>query len=111
MTEPIKKIKVNERGCRIGDSHPRAVLSDHEVELLIELLNCRDEIIEHLEEKGCAKAEIDTVLCEKQLSYRWLGIKFEVHRQSIAKINRGERRCQTPSDYKTPCNRDKKKIG
>jgi hypothetical protein len=100
MSKPKVFIKVNEKGCRIGDSHPRAVLTDHEVDLLMELLICRDEIIEHLEAKGCSRSVIDATLCEEQLSYRWLAIKFEVHVQCIAKINRGERRCQRPAAYK-----------
>lgn len=62
-------IKVNERGLRVGESHPRAVLSDHEVELLLEL-------------RG------------EGYSYEWLAKKFEIHKQTVAKICRGENRSQ-----------------
>lgn len=97
---PNDWIKLNERGRRIGESHPRAILSDHEVELLLELLIARDELLEAM--AGQRQAVIDAKLFEEQLSYTQLSIKFEVHRQSIAKIARGERRCQTPCEYRRP---------
>jgi hypothetical protein len=62
-------IAVNERGLAIGDSHHRAVLSDHDVGLLLEL---RDE----------------------GYSYAWLAGKFEVSKSCVAKICRGEHRAQ-----------------
>lgn len=62
-------IRVNERGLRVGESHPRAVLSDHEVELVLEL-----------------RAE--------GYSYGWLARTFEVHKQTVAKICQGVNRGQ-----------------
>lgn len=95
-----KIVKLNEKGHRIGDSHPRAVLSDHEVDLLLELLIARDDLLEAM--NGQRQAVIDAALHEEQLSYTQLSIKFEIHRQAVAKIARGERRCQTPSSYRHP---------
>lgn len=97
---PNNFIKLNERGRRIGESHPKATLSDHEVDLLLELLIARDELLEVM--AGQRQAAIDAALHEGQLSYTQLAVKFEVHRQSIAKIARGERRCQTPCEYRRP---------
>ena len=62
-------IAVNDKGLAIGDSHPRAVLSDHDVGLVLEL---RDE----------------------GFSYGWLALKFEVSKSCVAKICRGEHRAQ-----------------
>lgn len=62
-------IKVNERGLRVGESHPRAVLTDHEVDLMLELR-------------------------EEGYSYSWLARTFEVHKQTVAKICQGVRRGQ-----------------
>lgn len=62
-------IAVNDRGLAIGESHPRAVLSDHDVGLLLEL---RDE----------------------GFSLSWLAAKFEVSKSCVAKIVRGEHRAQ-----------------
>lgn len=61
----------NERGMRIGESHPRAVLTDHEVELLIAL---RDD----------------------GMSWRVLAVKFECSKRCVRDIYSGRRRCQTP---------------
>jgi hypothetical protein len=64
-----RMVAVNERGLPIGESHPRAVLSDHDVGLLLEL-----------------RAE--------GFSYGWLAAKFEVSKSCVAKVCRGEHRAQ-----------------
>lgn len=92
-------VKKNDQGRRIGESHPRAVLLDHEVELLMAMLDERETLIVVLKAKGARQVEIDTTLAVRGLSYRCLAATFEVHRQTIAKIARGERRCQSPRPY------------
>lgn len=64
-----KMIAVNDLGLAIGESHPRAVLTNHEVDLLLEL-----------------RAE--------GLSYGRLAVIFEVHKGTVAKICSGQRRAQ-----------------
>lgn len=96
----MQAVKINEHGRRIGESHPRAVLSDHEIELLQELLGEREAIINRMRNAGSRQAEIDTTLAAEGLSYRKLGVKFEVHWRTIGKIANGERRCQTAAAVK-----------
>lgn len=60
-------VAVNERGHVVGQSHPRAVLTDHEVELLLEL---RDE----------------------GYSLGWLARKFEVSKGCVQGIVSGRNR-------------------
>lgn len=93
---PKISVKVNEQGRRIGEDHPRAVLSDHEVMLLMVLLGERDTLVLEMQRAGARQVEIDKALTEKGLSYRCLGIKFEIDRCYVGKIARGVRRCQTP---------------
>ena len=62
-------MQLNARGNRIGESTPRAGLTDHEVELIHEL-----------------RAE--------GFSYSWLAHKFETPRSAISDICLGRRRCQ-----------------
>lgn len=64
-----KIVAVNDRGQRIGESHPRAVLTDREVDLMLAL---RDE----------------------GYSYAWLARKFEVSKGCVWKICVGRRRAQ-----------------
>lgn len=90
-------VKINEQGRRIGESHPRAVLSDHEVELLLELLADRETIVRRMQGEGARQVEIDRALIAEGLSYRLLAVKFEVGKRYIGKIASGERRCQTPA--------------
>ncbi len=95
-----KHVKVNECGRRIGEDHPRAVLSDHEADLLFTLLAEREALIAVLKAKGARQVEIDTTLAAKCLSFRCLAVKFEVHKQTVAKIASGARRCQTTARLK-----------
>ena len=70
-----RMLAVNERGQLIGDSHPGAVLTDHEVNLLLEL-----------------RAE--------GYSMGWLARTFEVSKSCVAKIVWGQRRAQVPATFK-----------
>jgi hypothetical protein len=69
-------VAVNDRGQRIGEDHPRAVLTDAEVDLMLEL-----------------RAE--------GYSLAWLGQKFSVHKGTAAKICRGDRRGQSPAGWRS----------
>jgi hypothetical protein len=70
-----KWVAVNEKGQRIGETHPRAVLTDRDVELLLELR-------------------------EEGFSYRWLGRKFEIHFTHVRRICLGQKRDQLPYRHK-----------
>jgi hypothetical protein len=78
----VKKsiVAVNERGRRIGESHPRAVLTDHEVDLIREL-------------------------AEQGLTYGQIAEKFDMpakrsSRVRIGKIVRCEVRAQTVAGHR-----------
>ena len=62
-------VGLNDRNCVVGQDHPRAVLTDHDVELLLAL---RDE----------------------GFSYGWLARKFEVTKAHVGRIVRGDARAQ-----------------
>ncbi len=68
-------VAVNEQGLVIGEDHPRAVLTNHEVDLLLEL-----------------RAE--------GVSYDKLAVIFEIHRGTVAKICTGQRRAQYTAAYR-----------
>lgn len=97
---PKKLIEVNERGRRIGEAHPRAVLTDHEVQLLIDFLSEREALITALEARGWARTAIDRAVALAGLSYRCIAMKFEVHKQTVAKVAQGHRRCQVAARFK-----------
>lgn len=69
------RIAVNAAGYRIGDSHHRAKLSDHEVELVLQLRAIG-------------------------WSYEAIARKLDVGKSCVAKIIRGENRAQTPADWR-----------
>lgn len=64
-----KLVALNENGRRVGDSHPRAKLLDHEVGQVLDLL-------------------------EAGLSYSEVARKFDVSKSCIAHIATGRRRGQ-----------------
>ncbi len=64
-----KTIALNENGRRIGESHPRAKLLDHEVDQVLALL-------------------------EAGLSYAEVALKFDVSKSCVAHIATGRRRGQ-----------------
>jgi ribosome-binding protein aMBF1 (putative translation factor) len=71
-----KTVAVNERGIRIGEDHQRAKLTNHEVDLLLELR-------------------------EDGWSYRRLADKFEISKSQVRYICKGHSRCQTAVSFKT----------
>lgn len=64
-----KLVALNENGRRIGESHPRAKLLDHEVDQVLALL-------------------------EAGLSYAEVALKFDVSKSCVAHIATGRRRGQ-----------------
>lgn len=69
-----KLVAVNERGRRIGEDHPRAVLTNHEVDMIFEL---------H----------------EIGWGYKRLAVKFEVSKRAIRDILTGRRRGQVAARF------------
>lgn len=70
-----RMLAVNDLGLRIGESHPRAKLTDHEVDLLL-------------------------ALREEGYSYSWLAVKLDISKAHVGRIVRGEQRGQAPASYR-----------
>lgn len=66
-----RRVALNENGLRIGQTHPLAILSDAEVDLVFELI-------------------------EAGFSYSQVAEKMGVSKSCIGHIASGRRRCQTP---------------
>ena len=65
----MREIRLNETGRRIGESHPNTKLTDHDVELILALV-------------------------DEGLSYTSVAEKFEVSKECVWKIVHGHRRGQ-----------------
>lgn len=74
-----RAVGVNERGDRVGQDHPKAVLTDAQVLLLLELR------------------------AAEGWSYRQLAAKFEISRASVRDLVKGRRRVQLPVAYRVVC--------
>ena len=68
-------VALNAAGRRIGEGHPRAVLSDHEVDLVLELLD------------------------DRALSQQQVADIMEISRRSVRDIGTGRRRAQIPAAW------------
>ncbi len=70
-----KLIAVSETGRPLGENHPKAVLTDNEVEQLL-------------------------MLRQQGYTYQWLVDKFDVCKSTVASICRGRTRCQPKLKWK-----------
>lgn len=69
------RVAVNDQGYRIGEDHPNAKLTNHEVDLILDL---RDQC----------------------MSYRQIADKMEVSKSLIRDICKGRKRCQSAWRWK-----------
>lgn len=72
-------VKINDHGLRIGDDHPRAKLTDREVDHLLELRESDPEF----------------------WSYARLAEAFDISKSQAGNICRGSQRNQTAKDFAT----------
>lgn len=70
----MKTHAVNEQGVRIGEDHQNAVLTNHEVDLLLQMR--RDG-----------------------MGYRKLSAAFEISKAQVRRICHGQQRCQLAANY------------
>jgi len=79
-------IGLTERGNRLGETHHRAKLTDHEVDLVLELLD---------------EAEIDKANGKDFLTIGEIARKFEIHESTVRSYRDARRRAQYPVRFKT----------
>lgn len=80
-----RRVAITEQGRRAGESHPKAVLTDHDVDLIRQLATQRDE---------------HGRVVKPGLSYTILARKFEVGKSVIQKIVDCSRRAVVAVRYK-----------
>lgn len=76
----MKRVAVNERGRRIGESHPGAKLTDEDVETIL-----------YLREQGLSYTEI---------AAKWDEPGKTISRSAVRKVCTGATRAQLPDRYK-----------
>lgn len=96
----MRIVAVNERGARIGEGHPKATLTDHEVDLLRELLDERTELLRSCRAVGMSDADIERTMRKARLSYGLLATAFEVSKSTVYRINTYAVRAQTVAGFK-----------
>jgi hypothetical protein len=96
----VKFVPVNERGKRINEGHPRAKLSDHEVELVLALLEARATLHAELLAGGMKRSDIAAELRKRQLSRAFIAEKMEISKWHVIAIESGRRRGQGARRWK-----------
>lgn len=99
-TMPKRLIGVNAAGFRVGQDNPNAVLTDHDVELLLGLLDARATLIDELKEAGNGQGAIETALRASNLSFGALAVTFEISKTQVRRIAKGDHRSQYPARFK-----------
>lgn len=93
-------LAVNDRGYVIGEQHHRAKLTDHDVELILDLLDAREVLLAEYRKVGLSHGQVHKALAKAQLSEAGIAGKFEVSRRTIRDLRDGRRRNQTPTDWR-----------
>lgn len=99
MGKTARWVAVNERGARIGEGHPRAVLSDHDVANMLALLDEREELIRQCVAVKMPRADINRSLTKARLSYGLIAIAMEVSKSTVRFIALGTNRGQVPARW------------
>ena len=81
----VVKVGVNELGMRVGESHQRAKLTDHEIDLIHQLLD---------------DAEADKAAGRKYLRDYEIAEKFEISKSHLHNIRHDKERSQVPVKFK-----------
>jgi hypothetical protein len=97
---PTRLVAVNAAGHRIGEGHHRAILTDHEVDLMLALLDEREALLERCQREGRTRSQTDKELNVCRLSFGMLAIAFEVSKAAVVAIHRGDRRGQITAGWK-----------
>lgn len=96
----MKLVAINELGRRIGETHGRAKLSNHDVELMLSLLDCRALLLAEYRKVGLSRRELEMALHSAQLSYSGIAAKFEVSKSQVRWIAIGSQRGQVAARWK-----------
>lgn len=82
QTPPLRGVcappkgQLAETGRRIGEDHPRAKLSNLQADLLLTLLDAREQCIGVARIRAVSQGEIEALLAALGLSYRCLAVRF-----------------------------------
>lgn len=92
----VKLVAIGENGYRVGESHASAKISDHDVELIQNLLDARNDAIETAVAAGMSQSNLQAHLYTIQLSLGWIAKKMECSKSMVKAINDGKLRNQRP---------------
>lgn len=70
-------VALNDRGCRIGETHPRAKLSDHDVDLVFELRDSGMTLAAIAEKLDVTKGTVWKIITGRrrgQTAARWVSL-------------------------------------
>lgn len=73
----------------MGEDHGRAKLSNHEIDLMQSLIECREALIEEYTKVGLPWGQITRELKKAQLSYGGIAWKFEVSKSHVRCVASG----------------------
>jgi FixJ family two-component response regulator len=84
----MKVVAVDEHGRRVGESHPRAKLTDHEVELIRQL--AEGELVRNAQGR----------FVKQGLTYAEIAAKFDISSETVKSIALYRKRATTVARFK-----------
>jgi len=100
MNQRKRLVAVNAKGYRLGEDHHRAKLTNHDIDLILDLMEARDLLLVEYQKVGLGKHAIQMALSKAQLSERWIAAKFEISRRTVRDIYSGKIRGQAADDWR-----------
>jgi hypothetical protein len=94
----------------MGEGHGRAKFSDHDVGLILSLLDARNDAIEVGLAAGMSPSVLAAHLLALQLSYRWIAIKMECSKRYVRDLDKGRVRSLVPHRWKRVPGADSKPV-
>lgn len=95
-------LAVNDGGHVIGEQHPRAKLTDRQVDQILDALEKRDRLVLEMRAAGATVGAIHRAIRLAQLGFVPLARLHGVSRRTVRDIYEGRIRCQVPTRWVVP---------
>lgn len=95
-------LAVNDGGHVIGEQHPRAKLTDRQVDQILDALEKRDRLVLEMRAAGATVGAIHRAIRLARVSEMALARLHGVSRRTVRDIYEGRIRCQMPTRWVAP---------
>lgn len=95
-------LAVNDSGYVIGEQHPRAKLTDRQVDAILDALEERARLVRLMKAAGAKPGEIKAAVRLAQIGFVHLAQRYGCSRRTVRDIGAGNIRSQVPTRWVPP---------